>query len=159
MKSIGWASEEDARQAREAASAPAPFDYAAAPAPFSQAQPQPQPSQEASDHTFAPRGSRNAAASSSASGGRNQQQRPAQASQQAPFDPHANLSTNTQHAHDKRVTDDWCGPGPCIFVGPDGSGKSHILEQAIENRKMVVYLDLQREPGTLPLHSLFPHFC
>lgn len=36
--------------------------------------------------------------------------------------------------------------GPCIFVGPDGSGKSHILEQAIENRKMVVYLDLQREP-------------
>lgn len=93
MKSIGWASEEDARQAREAASAPAPFDYAAAPAPFSQAQPQ--PSQEASDHTFAPRGSRNAASSSSssASGGRNQQQRPAQASQQAPFDPHANLNS------------------------------------------------------------------
>jgi hypothetical protein len=109
MKSIGWASEEDARQAREAASAPAPFDYAAAPAPFSQAQQsQPQPSQEASDHTFAPRGSRNAAASSSSSsssGGRNPQQRPAQASQQAPFDPHANLSTNTQHAtHNTHTT-------------------------------------------------------
>jgi hypothetical protein len=102
MKSIGWASEEDARQAREAASAPAPFDYAAAPAPFSQAQPQPPPSQEASDHTFAPRGSRNVASSSS-SGGRNQQQRPAQASQQAPFDPHANLSTNATPHHTRRT--------------------------------------------------------
>lgn len=58
------------------------------------------------------------------------------------------------HTRDKRVTDDWCGPGPCIFVGPDGSGKSHILEQAIENRKMVVYLDLQREPGTLHFRFL-----
>jgi hypothetical protein len=47
-------------------------------------------------------------------------------------------------------------------VGPDGSGKSHILEQAIENRKMVVYLDLQREPGTLhfrflPMMPLTPY--
>jgi hypothetical protein len=88
MKSIGWASEEEAREAREA-NAPAPFDYASAPSPFGQQQQQGDASGQ--DHAFAPRSSRN---TSSSSGGRNQpQQRPSQGAQQAPFDPHANLST------------------------------------------------------------------
>jgi hypothetical protein len=90
MKSIGWASDEDARQAREAASVPAPFDYSTAPAPFGgQDNNNATPS---SDHAFAPRGSRGSSSSSSSSSYGHNQPRPAQPSQ-APFDPHGNLST------------------------------------------------------------------
>ena len=89
MKSIGWASDEDARQAREASgnnasslSGPAPFDYSTAPSPFSGQDNSSSSSSSSSapDHTYAPRGSRG----SSASGRHHHQQ---QQQQQRPLHP------------------------------------------------------------------------
>ncbi|KAL6072902.1 hypothetical protein QOT17_005164 [Balamuthia mandrillaris] len=36
--------------------------------------------------------------------------------------------------------------GPCLLVGPEGSGKTPILERVINGRKMVIFLDLHRNP-------------
>jgi len=66
----------------------------------------------------------------------------------APAEPVMPPLTLERETEQKILTQYFGSPpsGPSVIIGPEGAGKSGLLKQIVQNRKMVIWMDLKQNP-------------